>query len=155
VFVDGAGQYVLIDGEARTDIVNATIGPDTMVPVNVTDLNEREAKAALAVKDQLASLAGSDNEALADLLREVESSYPLREMGWPEHLLEPLLAAEWKPPAIEDFEETGAGGRTLSFTAEQWETIEAAIEKYQENNEQEEIGNTQAIELICSKYLHD
>lgn len=66
------GSLQLWDGHLRQDILNL-IGPDTLIPVVVTDLTEAEAKKANVIFDPLAGLAEADQEKLDALLADVES----------------------------------------------------------------------------------
>jgi hypothetical protein len=61
------GELVLIDGHLRKDM-----DPDQVVPVQVVDLDEREAELLLASLDPLAGLAAPDPEALGRLLDGLE-----------------------------------------------------------------------------------
>jgi DNA modification methylase len=72
VYVAEDGRLVLCDGHARRDLVDERIGPDTMLPVIVTDFTEAEAKKANLVKDPLAGMAEVSVEQLSQLLRNVE-----------------------------------------------------------------------------------
>ncbi len=65
------GSLELWDGHLRQDIL-AAVGPDTLVPVVVTDLSEAEAKKANLVHDPLAGMAEPDPDKLAALLDDVE-----------------------------------------------------------------------------------
>lgn len=71
-FIATDGTLTLWDGHLREDIFQR-IGPETMVPVIVTDLSEAEARKANVVFDPLAALAEADTKALDALLREVET----------------------------------------------------------------------------------
>ncbi len=62
------GSLELIDGHLRAEIT-----PDQEVPVLVLDVDEKEAAKLLAVLDPLAGLAETNQDALADLLAEVET----------------------------------------------------------------------------------
>jgi hypothetical protein len=62
-------RLVLIDGHLRR-----SLDPDQMVPVQVVDLDEREAEVLLATLDPLAAMATADPEILAGLLERVEAS---------------------------------------------------------------------------------
>ena len=74
------GRLRLWDGHIRQDILEK-IGPDTLIPVVVTDLTEDEARKANLVFDPLADLATADTAKLDALLREVETgSEALQEM---------------------------------------------------------------------------
>lgn len=67
------GSVELIDGHLRQDLITVKIGPKTLVPCVVTDLNEAEAKKANLLKDPLAGMAGADDEKLDFLLRDVQT----------------------------------------------------------------------------------
>lgn len=68
------GSLKLIDGHARRLLIHERIGPDTLIPCNVTDLSEAEAKKANLIKDPLAAMAEADKVKLDALLREVQTS---------------------------------------------------------------------------------
>lgn len=61
------GELVLIDGHLRKDM-----DPDQVVPVQVVDLDEREAELLLASLDPLAGLAVPDPDVLERLLERVQ-----------------------------------------------------------------------------------
>lgn len=61
------GLLTLIDGHARRDD-----RPDEMWPVLVLDLDDEEAAKLLAVLHPIASLAGSDEKKIEELLAEIE-----------------------------------------------------------------------------------
>jgi hypothetical protein len=64
-----AGVPCLIDGHLRTD----TVDPDFKIPINLTDLTEREALKYLATCDPLAALAGQDDERLMEVFGEIDT----------------------------------------------------------------------------------
>src|SRR5262245_32798404 len=66
------GSLELWDGHLRQDIL-ARVGPDTIVPVVVTDLSESEAKKANLIHDPLAELAEPDAEKLDSLIQDVDT----------------------------------------------------------------------------------
>ena len=72
VRVTADGRYELWDGHLREDLFMGC-GPDTLVPILVTDLDEAEAKKANLVFDPLASMAEADAGKLDALLREVQT----------------------------------------------------------------------------------
>ncbi len=62
------GTLQLIDGHLRAETT-----PDVEVPVLVLDLDEREATKLLALHDPLAGMAEANEEAITDLLNQVET----------------------------------------------------------------------------------
>jgi hypothetical protein len=71
--------------------------------------------------------------------------------GWASHEIEPLLAANWTPAAPGEMPtDEKATGHTVTFTDEQWKTIEAAIIAQSGEDEQ---SDAQALFFICEKYL--
>ncbi len=70
-WVPAPGRLMLFDGHLRRDILERT-GPDTLVPVVVTDLSEEEARKANLVFDPLTEQAEADREKLAEALAAVE-----------------------------------------------------------------------------------
>lgn len=76
-----AGQVMLFDGHARQELISDRIGPDTLVPCVVTDLDEGEAKRALLTHDPVGDMAEADKKKLDALLREMQTeSMPLANM---------------------------------------------------------------------------
>ena len=65
------GSLELIDGHARR-----SLDPEQVVPVLVTDLDEREAAKLLLTLDPLSAMAEADAEALERLLQEVATDDP-------------------------------------------------------------------------------
>ena len=62
------GSLMLLDGHLRAETT-----PDSIVPVLVVDLDDAEAEKLLLTLDPLASMAQADEEALAKLLKSVET----------------------------------------------------------------------------------
>ncbi len=90
------GTLELIDGHLRAETT-----PETEVPVLVLDLDEGEAAKLLALHDPLAGMAEANEEALAELLAEVET-----ENDAVQALLDEMLA---EPDALPDATEAEAG----------------------------------------------
>jgi len=65
------GELVLIDGHMRADL-----SPDTVVPVLVLDLSEKEAEKMLATSDPIAAMAETDWDALTDLADSIDFKTP-------------------------------------------------------------------------------
>lgn len=144
------GRLELLDGHLRQDL-----GPDVEWPVLVLDVDDQEARLLLATLDPLAGLAGQDNQKLAALLEQCKADGArLEQVGWPDHLVEPLLAAEWKPPDLEAIPQPVDPDKAapITLTAEQRETIEAAVET-RRLGETKTLSEGRAVALICHDYL--
>jgi hypothetical protein len=145
------GSLMLIDGHLRAE----TLG-DGNVPVLVLDVNEAEADKLLATLDPVAAMAGKDAEQLAALLGQLkEQDDNLASLVWPDYIIEPLLSADWTPPEPGEMptKEQKSEQDVLRLTAEQRETVDAAIAKCREFNEDDSLTDSQCIELVCQEYL--
>ena len=78
------GSLELIDGHLRAETT-----PDMEVPVLILDLDDREAAKLLALHDPLAGMAEANEQMLAELLAEVETSNEAVQ-----ELLDSLLAGD-------------------------------------------------------------
>lgn len=92
------GSLELIDGHLRAETT-----PEVLVPVLVLDVSAEEAAKLLAVLDPLANLAGKNEDALHDLLAEVETVHPGLQA-----LLDELAEAD--PATSDDGEAEGGSG---------------------------------------------
>jgi len=145
------GSLMLIDGHLRAE----TLG-DGEVPVLILDVNEAEADKLLATLDPLAAMAEKDAEQLASLLGTLkEQDDTLAALVWPDYIIDPLLSADWTPPEPGEMptKEQKSEQDVLRLTAEQRETIDAAIAKCREFNEDDSLTDAQCIELVCQEYL--
>jgi len=145
------GSLMLIDGHLRAE----TLG-DGDVPVLILDVNEAEADKLLATLDPLAAMAEKDAEQLAALLGTLKDQNDnLAAMVWPDYIIDPLLSADWTPPEPGEMptKEQKSEQDVLRLTAEQRETIDAAIAKCREFNEDDSLTDSQCIELVCQEYL--
>ena len=145
------GSLMLIDGHLRAE----TLG-DGDVPVLVLDVNEAEADKLLATLDPVAAMAGKDAEQLAALLGQLkEQDDNLAAMVWPDYIIDPLLSADWTPPEEGEMptKEQKSEQDVLRLTAEQRETINAAVAKCRQFNEDDSLTDSQCIELVCQEYL--
>jgi hypothetical protein len=145
------GSLMLIDGHLRAE----TLG-DGEVPVLVLDVTEAEADKLLATLDPLAAMAEKDAEQLASLLGTLkEQNDNLAALVWPDYIIDPLLSADWTPPEPGEMptKEQKSEQDVLRLTAEQRETIDAAITKCREFNESNDLSDAQCVELICQEYL--
>ena len=130
------GKVVLIDGELRTEHLLEHYGPEASIDVNVCDFTPSEADKALATKDPLAAMAGSDVAKHAVLLRALEAEGedfralveqlakvegidldPLPAETWVEHEIpkpSAKLATKWKAKPGKLWEARGRGLHRIS-----------------------------------------
>jgi hypothetical protein len=145
------GSLMLIDGHLRAETV-----ADAKVPVLILDVTEAEADKILATLDPLAAMAEKDAEQLASLLGTLkEQDDTLAALVWPDYIIDPLLSADWTPPEPGEMptKEQKSEQDVLRLTAEQRETIDAAIAKCRKFNEDDSLTEAQCVELICVEYL--
>jgi ParB-like chromosome segregation protein Spo0J len=113
-------------------------------------------------------LAEWDFETLGNLMRGLqEDEIDVTALGWKDYEIEPLLQADWNPPKLKDEEpdadepkpptgdkQHGAGDlRSIECTLEQHNLIENAIAKLREVEQDQDIPDGRALELICADYL--
>jgi site-specific DNA-methyltransferase (adenine-specific) len=111
---------------------------------------------AYAIADNRSGeLAEWDYEGLADILRALKGEdFPIEELGWAPHELEPLLAAEWKPPDIEGGAMGSSGGiKPVMVTSAQREIFERAASRVRATAGDASIEEGRCLELICADYL--
>lgn len=152
-----ANGLMLIDGHLRTE----TAG-DAVVPVLVLDVNELEADKLLATLDPLTAMAGQDSEKLADLFKTLnDAGDSLISQIWPDYVIDPLVTADWNPPAIEDLPENNGGkeSKSVKLTDEQWDIVEQSIRHARKEMAAEldikKASDGEAISWICSQWLGD
>lgn len=119
------------------------------VAVVRTKLEGVEAAAFAIADNRTNELSEWDYESLAQSLEEIGKDIDLSDLGWEPHELEPILAADWNPPAIEPT--TGAPAlQRLAFTAEQWAIVEQASTQFRGDSE---MTAADAVTEICRAYL--
>jgi hypothetical protein len=145
------GSLMLIDGHLRAETIT-----DAKVPVLILDVTEAEADKILATLDPLAAMAEKDAEQLASLLATLkDQNDALTPLVWPDYIIDPLLSADWTPPEPGEMptKEQKSEQDVLRLTAEQRETVNAAVAKCREYHEDNALGESQCVELICQEYL--
>ena len=114
-------------------------------------------RAAYAIADnRTGELAGWDFEGLAGQLKALADDVDLNALGWADHEIEMLSAADWKPPSVEPLDEvTRATGDTkpIDVTAEQRVTIDPAIARCREVEGDDSLSEGRCLELICQRYV--
>jgi hypothetical protein len=120
-----------------------------------TGLSGVEAAGYAIADNRTAELAEWDFEALATQLKGlIDDGCDVNDLGWSDHELEPMLAAEWSPPPVSDLPTAGGTGNGTSIvvTAEQRQTIDRATAKVRAR-EGDQTSEGRCVELICEEYL--
>ena len=114
-------------------------------------------RAAYAIADnRTGELAGWDFEGLAGQLKALADDVDLNALGWADHEIEMLSAADWKPPSVEPLDTlTRATGdaKPIEVTVEQRVTIDMAIARCREVEGDDSLSEGRCVELICERYV--
>ncbi len=128
----------------------------TEIDVVRSDLHGAEAVAYAIADNRTAELAEWDFEALSQQMRGlVDEDFGMDALGWAEHELEPLLAADWSPPAVSELPggESGATGKPIKLTAEQREVVDRAIANVRQSRDDETLSDGACVAALCEEYL--
>jgi ParB-like chromosome segregation protein Spo0J len=146
----------LIDGHARRKV--ALEQGAARVPVLVGDWDEAQEATILATLDPLGAMAQADNQRLGELLRELrDGGAALDRLGWPDHKADPILAADWSPPAVEDGdfgsrrEDDDEKAAPLALTPGQREALNQAAAACREANESPDLTEGECVEFISRR----
>jgi len=129
----------------------------SQVAAYTTGLGGSESIAFAIADNRTAELSEWDYKGLADQVRGLlDDGVNVEALGWADYELEPLLAAEWTPPTVEDDGlDTPAsnGGGAVAFTAEQREIINRAIALVRELSDDPGVPEGRCLELIAGEYI--
>lgn len=145
IVIDGNGQIVA--GHGMVEAAKA-LGWKQVAVVR-TKLVGQEAAAFAIADNRAAELAEWDFENLAKSLEGIAKDIDLNELGWAPHELEPILAANWTPPAVEPAAASQSNQR-LVFTSPQWEVIEQAATKFRGESD---TSVADSVTEICRAYV--
>ena len=129
----------------------------TTLKVDVTKLKGDEARAYAILDNRSAEHSEWDWHELSDTLRSMKAAgTDIASLGFADYELDPLLAADWKvpekdpnfKPSVDDIKV-----RPIEVTAGQRQTIERAIDVVRASEDDAEMTEGRAIELICADYL--
>jgi hypothetical protein len=117
--------------------------------------SENDARAYALADNRTAELSKWNHEGLSKLLLTMQSqSFDLEGLGWDPRELDMLLQASWEKP---EKEEGGLAGddvkRSITMTHDQFEVVTRAITKLRAREEDPEITDGRALELICADFL--
>ena len=135
--------------------------PDELIAVQRDDWDESQATAYAIADNKTAELAEWDFEGLADHFREM--TIELRDAtGFADFEIEPILAADWVPPTVEDLPgldtndagtDPNEGKHVVGFNDDQWDIVSQAVRRMREKEEAEDMAPGRVIELICGNWL--
>jgi hypothetical protein len=89
-------------------------------------------------------------------MKELNEAEPELLVGWEDFELQPLLEAEWSPPAVGELGDLdpskGNGVKPILLDEEQRQQIEAAIERYKDK---EDAGGSEGhlVACICREWI--
>lgn len=121
-----------------------------------TELESADRVAFSIADNRTSELAEWDFEALGKTLDGLrQDDWDLNELGWADHEVEPLLAAEWSPPEIEEEEASGPEDKTsvIRLTAEQRVVVDRAIAKVREESGAETDADADCLVIVCEQFL--
>jgi len=126
ITVSNRSGYI-VSGHGR--LAAAKVLNESKVPVDYQDFdNEADETAHLLADNRVAELAELDFQSVGELLKGLqETDFELELTGFLQHEIEPLLQAEWEPPAIEELNNNEDDSHSLKFTKLQWHIITKAI----------------------------
>lgn len=124
------------------------------VPVIVLGhLSDVQKMAYRLADNKLARNSDFEWQLVADELKELQArGYDLGLTGFRDFEIEPMLAADWKPPEAEDGEGVSAL-TSIPVTVEQKKIIEQAHARMKAAEEDDEMSIGRCLELVCADYL--
>ena len=124
--------------------------------LRLTHLTDAQKRAYVLADNRIALSSGWDSEMLANELKDLlDQDFDVALLGFADYEIDPLLAADWSPPEIEDMPDAGEStGHKIGFSGDQWETVKAALKKCRDDNDRgNELTDGQCVELICQSFL--
>ena len=151
------GTGKVIGGNGRLEAMRA-LGW-THADVVELEMSPTQATALGIALNRTAELAAWDYAGLADLVRSLkDENFDLASIGWADHELGPLLAADFSPAEAkddhtEDFGKETISGDAIKVTREQREVFDQAADRVRVMAGDESIADGRCLELICADYL--
>lgn len=153
VLIDG--ETTIIAGHGRV-LAAVRLKRETVPCLRLTHLTDAQRRAYVIADNKIALNAAWDTEMLSVELAGLQlEGFDLSFLGFADYELDPLLAANWEPPAVEDMpDNSNDQGHKIGFSSDQWETVKAALKKCRGNNDRgDELTDGQCVELICQTFL--
>lgn len=168
----GAARSVVVDGDGVVRAGNGTLEQakaagiskavivecdgKQLVAVRRKDWSPQDADAYALADNRTGELAEWDYQGVADKLKSLDQlGADIRDLGWAEHELEPLLAAEWKPPDVQDDSGDGSSTTSVTFTPDQWAQVQAAMDAYRQRHDQPAASPGDVIASICKEWTDE
>lgn len=127
----------------------------THIDVAPWDARGPDATAYAITDNRTSELAAWDFEPLSTELGQLQAAgYDLAAIGWDEHDLAPLLAANWVPPVVDESQDTQAPpqGRPVNLTVEQRQIFDQAVHQFRQDTG-EQLTEGRILELIAADWL--
>jgi hypothetical protein len=153
VLIDETGM--IIAGHGRV-LAATRMKLETVPCLRLSHLTDAQKRAYVIADNKIALNAGWDTEMLSVELADLKlEEFDLSFLGFADYELDPLLAANWEPPSIEDMpDNSNDNGHKIGFSQDQWETVKAALKKCRGDNDRgNELTDGQCVEVICQNYL--
>ncbi len=118
-------------------------------------------RVAYAIADNRSSeLAEWDFEALGKTLEALQQEdWDLNDLGWADYEVQPLLAAEWAPPAVEEDASTATQTdhktNAITLTADQRAVVDEAVAKVRADQDNDELADGECLVVICQQFMED
>lgn len=128
----------------------------THLAVVYVQMDETEARGFAIADNRTAELAEWDFQKLAESLRVLQDQLvDLEQHGWSAHHLEPLLQADWSPPAVQDDEFAHEHTVKFTFRGPPGKLVGMAVERWRDETGDNGLKPEECLEGLCRKYLTD
>ena len=168
----GPGRSIVLDGKDNvvagnctaeqaaqagfTEVVYVEPEPHQLVAVRRPDWSPTEARGYSIADNKSASKASPNAQVLGEHFKALPENL-WQATGFEKWEIEPLLAADWSPPAVKPMPEADGPAadhpHAVVFTEEQWGVIQRAIQMLRDAEEDQEIKDGRAIELMVADWL--
>lgn len=153
----GQDQLIIAAEDGRIIVGNGRyeaarqLGWETVAALKVP-YEKTEALARAIADNRTGELAEWDYETLSSQFQLLmDADVELADFGWEPYEIEPLLAADWTPPPIDDSFSTKptAKGHTVEFTEDDWPVVEQAVEKARQEQQNDSLTVAEALVHLC------